>query len=305
MKTEKRIIGVIACILALTSTMAIASVASAEDTNAPLSVYVVNYPLQYFAERIGGPDVRVTFPAPSDGDPAFWKPSAEQVSFYQKADLILLNGASYAKWISHVSLPASRVADTSLSFEDKFIPLEDQGTHSHGLEGKHEHGDVAFTTWLDPLQAISQAQAIRDALIRLRPQAADEFNRRFNSLENDLKELDESISDLVKAGPSQPLVFSHPVYQYFIRRYSLKGKEVHWEPEESPTKQQRENLKQILKDHPSKWLVWEGEPNPTTVADLKNIGLDSLTFDPCGNVPESGDYLSVMRKNVDSLKKAF
>ena len=29
-----------------------------------LSVYVVNYPLKYFAERIGGQHVKVVFPAP-------------------------------------------------------------------------------------------------------------------------------------------------------------------------------------------------------------------------------------------------
>jgi len=38
---------------------------------------------------------------------------------------------------------------------------------------------------------------------------------------------------------------------------------------------------------------------------LKKIGLDSLTFDPCGNVPETGDYLSVMRENVLNLNRAF
>ena len=47
----------------------------AGDPSGPLSVYVVNYPLQYFAERIGGGHVDVRFPAPPDQDPAFWNPS--------------------------------------------------------------------------------------------------------------------------------------------------------------------------------------------------------------------------------------
>ena len=279
--------------------------AGAKDPDAPLSVYVVNYPLQYFAERIGGPDVRVIFPAPADGDPAFWKPSPEQIAAYQKADLILLNGASYAKWVAHVSLPASRMVDTSASFADQFIPLKDQVTHSHGMAGKHEHGDVAFTTWLDPLQAIAQAEAIRDALIRRRPGAAGDINQRFDSLATDLKDLDERIAVVLKAGASRPLVFSHPVYQYFIRRYSLNGQEVHWEPEESPTSEQRAELKRLIADHPAQWIIWEGTPNPATVDELKKSGLDSLTFDPCGNVAETGDYLSVMRDNALNLKKAF
>ncbi|MBW1743769.1 MAG: hypothetical protein JRJ47_10130 [Deltaproteobacteria bacterium] len=41
----------------------------------PLSVYVVNYPLKYFAERIGGDHVDVEFPAPKGTDPAYWIPN--------------------------------------------------------------------------------------------------------------------------------------------------------------------------------------------------------------------------------------
>ena len=36
-----------------------------------LTVYTVNYPLAYFAERVGGKHIQVVFPAPSDVDPAF------------------------------------------------------------------------------------------------------------------------------------------------------------------------------------------------------------------------------------------
>jgi zinc transport system substrate-binding protein len=305
MKPKTGIMKFVVSIMVLAAVAVFTASAEAKDAEEPLSVYVVNYPLQYFAERIGGPDVRVVLPAPADGDPAFWKPSPEQIAAYQKADLILLNGASYAKWVAHVSLPASRMVDTSASFADQFIPLKDQVTHSHGLAGKHEHGDVAFTTWLDPLQAIVQAEAIRDALIRKRPGAAGDFNQRFDLLATDLKDLDAQMAAVAKGGISQPLVFSHPVYQYFIRRYSLNGQEVHWEPEESPTPEQWAELKQLLKEHPAQWMIWEGIPNPSTVAELKKSGLDSLTFDPCGNVPETGDYLSVMRDNALNLKNVF
>ena len=203
----------IVSIMALIGVTVFTASAGAKDAGTPLLVYVVNYPLQYFAERIGGPDVQVVFPAPAGSDPAFWKPSPEQIAAYQKADLILLNGASYAKWVSHVSLPASRMVDTSASFADRFIPLEDQVTHSHGLAGKHEHGDVAFTTWLDPLQAIAQARAVRDGLIGKRPVAAADFNQRFDSLAADLQDLDDRLTAIVTTGVSHPLVFSHPVYR--------------------------------------------------------------------------------------------
>ncbi|MCW9077857.1 MAG: hypothetical protein OQK74_01640, partial [Gammaproteobacteria bacterium] len=42
-----------------------------------------------------------------------------------------------------------------------------------------------------------------------------------------------------------------------------------------------------------------GEENASSplasVDKLKTLGVDSLVFDPCGNVPEQGDFLTVMR----------
>ena len=70
---------------------------------AKIVVYTVNYPLAYFAERIGGGGVTVEFPAPEEIDPAFWKPAPEIIAAYQTADVILLNGAGFARWIGQAS----------------------------------------------------------------------------------------------------------------------------------------------------------------------------------------------------------
>ena len=70
-------------------------------------VAVVNYPLAYFVERIAGDLVEVHFPA-MEGDPAFWKPTGADVRKFQSANLVLLNGASYAKWTGQASLPDSK-----------------------------------------------------------------------------------------------------------------------------------------------------------------------------------------------------
>ncbi len=49
-------------------------------TQERISVVSVNYPLHYFATRIGGDLVDASFPVPADIDPAFWKPSGDQVA---------------------------------------------------------------------------------------------------------------------------------------------------------------------------------------------------------------------------------
>ena len=95
-----------------------------DNPSEKLTVYVVNYPLKYFAERIAGDQATVVFPAPSEGDPAYWMPDAKTITKYQQADLILLNGANCAKWVKKVSLPRSKMIDTSAKFKDRYITLK-------------------------------------------------------------------------------------------------------------------------------------------------------------------------------------
>ncbi|MGD8699788.1 MAG: metal ABC transporter substrate-binding protein, partial [Gemmatimonadales bacterium] len=227
-----------------------------------LTVYVVNYPLQYFAERIGGDRVRVEFPAPADVDPAYWTPDAEDVVAYQGADIILLNGADYAGWVGMVSLPASKLVDTSAGFADRHIGIEGTTTHSHGPEGEHSHGVTAFTTWLDPTLAVMQADAIKSALVAASPENEATFASGFNALQRDLLALDESVANALAVIRAEPLLGSHPVYQYFARRYGLNLRSVHFEPDEVPGEDGWRDLQALLREHPSGWMIWEGEPLP-------------------------------------------
>lgn len=267
-----------------------------------LVVYTVNYPLAYFAERVGGDLIEVHFPTPAGEDPAFWSPDAETIAEYQAADTILLNGAGYAKWVGRAALPSSRVVDTSRGFTDDLLPIEGTVTHSHGLEGEHEHGGYAFTTWLDPELAIQQAQAIEAAISVLRPENEPEIRQRMESLKSDLTDIDSHLLLAAKALGDEPLLFSHPVYQYLINRYGLNGIEVHWEPDQAPDGPAWENLQKLLKTHRANWMLWEGEPLEETVAGLAEIGIESVVFNPCGNRPEEGDYLAVMAANAVALE---
>jgi zinc transport system substrate-binding protein len=271
----------------------------------PLSVFVVNYPLHHMAERIGGEQVRVSFPAPADVDPATWIPDGDTLAAYQSADVILLNGAGYARWVALTSLPRARVVDTSAAFGDRLIALEGSVTHTHGPAGAHAHEGTAFTTWLDPTLAIEQARAIARALSRARPEQQESFARNLAQLEADLRALDARLAAVAERIGDTPLVFSHPVYQYLMRRYGLNARSVHWEPGELPDAAMFAELDALLDGHPARWMIWEGVPLPATVRSLRARGVDSLVFDPRANLPTEGDFLTVMEGNAEALEGAF
>ena len=269
-----------------------------------LSVFVVNYPLQYLAERIGGEYVEVSFPAPATVDPAYWNPGPETIAAYQQADLILLNGLGYAKWMQRASLPESKLIDTTAQLADRRIELSEGAVHSHGPEGEHSHKGYAFTVWLSPELAIEQARQITAAFSRSLPQGRSQFEANLEALTADLQELDRELRAVAEAIGDQPVLFSHPVYQYLEARYGLSGRSLHWEPDQPPSEDQWRELQEVLADHPARWMIWEGQPPAEVVRRLEDLGVTSLVFDPCANRPASGDLLSVMAKNVENLGAA-
>lgn len=267
-----------------------------------LLVYTVNGPLAYFAERLGGDQVEVVFPAPPKEDPAFWSPDAETIAAYQGADLILLNGAGYAKWVERATLPASKLVDTTAAIGDRLLELSGTVTHSHGPEGEHEHQGWAFTTWLDPTLAVEQARAVAAALQSRLPEAAEDIAKRLAGLEAELIALDSRLAAATEAIGDEPLLFSHPVYQYFIAHYGLNGREIHWEPDVEPDADAWSELGHILDHHDAAWMIWEGEALPETVAALETRGIASVVVSPCANTPPEDDWMTVMHANADALE---
>lgn len=265
-------------------------------------VWVDNYPLAYFAERIGGDLIRVMFPVPVDTDPAFWQPDETNLAGYQQADLILINGADYAKWQAGIALPAARVVNTSAAFRAEYIELPDVIVHRHGPGGEHSHHGLAFTTWLDPRLALRQAESVYEALSRLLPSQQTTLQANWSALKQDLQELDQLLDESNRNHGSQPLVASHPVYQYLARRCGWKMHSEHWEPGELPDAAQWASLRKHLESEPAKWMIWEGEPLAETRTRLGELGVKCLIFPPCGNRPAAGDYLSTMRASIEQLQ---
>jgi zinc transport system substrate-binding protein len=270
--------------------------------NGPIVVYAVNYPLAYFAERIGGSEVDVNFPVPADEDPAYWNPTAEEISAFQLADIVFLNGADYAGWTEKASLPRSKLVNTSASQSDRFIEADESLVHAHGPEGEHEHGTLAFTTWLDLTMAIEQARAIRDALAAQRPEAEARFDAAFAELETDLTELDAELMAAASALEGTAVLGSHPVYQYLASRYGIDLRSVHFEPDEPPSDAGWRELREMQQERAAPLMLWEAEPMTATRERLaREFGISSIVISPCANTPDVDDYMSVMRANAQRL----
>ena len=268
-------------------------------------IYTTSYPLFYVTKRLVEDRADVFFPAPPNEDPAFWRPAREVVRRYQQADLILLNGAAFEKWVDTTSLPLNTQVDTSAPFKAEWIMFPEVITHSHGPHGAHSHGNIDFNTWLDPLLLVRQAETAEAALERLSVRPEAELRQRGQQLRRDLEALDRQLQNLPQVLLHQPLLASHPVYGYLARRYHWDLHSVHWEPDEPVPPAQWAAFDALRARHPGKIMLWEQEPLPEVRTELQKRGVRPVVFHTCGNQPTAGDYLQAMQQNLDALRVAL
>lgn len=263
-------------------------------------VITSNYPLYFFTREIAGENIDVSFPT-IEGDPAMWAPSGEDIGKLQNADLLILNGAGYESWLAFTTLPDGLILDTTAQLQDMLLPIENETVHQHGPAGEHSHQGTAFTTWLDPRLAIEQVRVIMQGLSRLAPEHSESFKSNFEKLNQRLLQLDQSMAQAFAVLGPQPVIFSHPVYQYLQQRYSINGRSVHWEPDVEPGTREWIDFGNLLREHPAEIMIWEASPADAVLAKLDQVGVRSAVFNPAGNQPDQGDYFVVMEENLRRL----
>jgi len=273
---------------------------SGTEHPAQITLAVSNYPLLYFTQEIAGDEFVVIFPVPGDIDPAFFEPTGEQVSSYQSAEIIFINGAGYESWIDKVSLPRRKIVNTTAKVSDQYI-REKGMSHSHGPDGEHDHAETAFTTWLDQSIALEQAKLIYETLKESYPESSELFEANFKALEVELTALDTQMEKAFSSWADASVSASHPVYQYLGARYGLHIYSEHWEPGQKVEAEDVKTFIESLHHNESQLMLWEGEPHPETRKLLEEADVKVVVFLPCGNRPAEGDYLTTMKQNLAKL----
>jgi len=267
----------------------------------PASIITVNYPLFYFTQQLAAELAIVTLPVSPEIDPAQWNPKVDDILQMQQAELIILNGAGYSLWLDKVSLSPDRLVNSSLDAKDRWISLAGQTTHSHGPGGEHSHSGYAFTTWMDMTLARHQVSAIAKALVQRWPEQQQAIALREENLLEALTTLDKRYQQLAKGLAGKNLIYSHPVYQYFERRYQLVGESLHWEPGEMPSEKQWTELRRLLAGKSDALFIWEDEPSTEIAERMAAMELAYVVIRPAANISNK-NWLSEQQANLKRLQ---
>lgn len=289
-------------IKALAAMMFLALSGGAATAQETPRIVAVNAPLAEFAQRLVGDGAEVVYPIPEGTDPSFWRPSIADISAVQTADLVLLNGAGFATWTSKVSLPRSRVVDTSAVFQDRYIATETV-SHSHGDGGAHSHTGTASYTWLDPELAAMQAEAVAAALVARGLASEEAVAPRLEALVEDLADLDARAEALLAETADTVFVATHPRYQYLARAYGLNIVSLEWDAGAAPDAEQIADLARVVEEEGARVLLWEAEPPASARADVAALGLEDVVFSPLATPGEAG-FATVYWQAVQALVQA-
>lgn len=264
-------------------------------------VYATSYPLAYFAARIGDGSFLVLYPRVG-ARPLRWRPDRAERADMRQAALVFVHGAGYESWDADAVVASERLVDTSARLGTRPSLSEEEDT-LRAWPAPPERAR-SLPMWLDLSLAISQAAAVKDALLRAGLGEPRLLQANFDMLEDELAALDRKLLQSSDGAPV-PLVAASPDYDYLGRRYPFSLRSLHWTGRGIPSEAMLLELEVLLWEHPARIMLWQEMPDWPLRQRLEGLGITIVVMPTLARWPDSGDFVSVMRESVARLTEAL
>lgn len=315
---------------------------ASESTDDQLTVYASTFALKSIAEEIGGDRVNVEMVIPPGADPHTYEPTSKQMTQIAEADLFLtighdlepyvetmeesLNGenVTFIKTAEDVTLlnasETVHVHEEEGHSEDEHAHEEEghsEDEHAHEEEGHsedehahHDHGQYDPHVWLDPMNAVSMAEAVEAAFSEEAPDYKDEFADRLSTFKKEAESLDNEFKAAVENGTKSELLVTHAAYGYMAERYGFEQLPIAGlTPSEEPSQQALKRIIEEARLHDLNYIAFEDTVTPKVAEVVKQeIGAESVTIYNLESVTKEQmdkSYFDLMRENVKALETAL
>lgn len=293
--------------LLLTSVVALSgcSLVSASSAGGGKHVRLVAsfYPLQWVAQQVAGPAVRVDSLTKPGAEPHDLELSPRDVAKVSDADLVVyLKGFQPAvddavsKEAGGRGYDVSAVADLSL----KYTPIEG------GQQQSERATDPHF--WLDPIRLRAVAGALAVRLAKLDPGNAATYRANAEVLKGKLTALDGDFKAGLADCANKDLVTSHNAFGYLGQRYGLTQVGITGlTPDAEPKPADLAAVADFVRKNQVRTIYYETLISPSVArAVATETGASTAVLDPIEGLnskSQGKDYLEVMRSNLASIKK--
>jgi zinc transport system substrate-binding protein len=298
-----------------------------EKTKDQLNVYTTVYPLQYFAERIGGSYVDAHTIYPPGSDEHTFEPSQKDMMALADSDLFIYIGLGLEGFVSKAEGTLENENVTLLAAGENIDMTGTENGHSHeeGAEEEgheedghsheedgHNHGDIDPHVWLDPLYAADLAEAIKDELAEKMPQRQKEFEENYQKLAAELDSLHHEFEETIDSGKHKEIMVSHAAYGYWEKRYGLEQISVSGlSTSNEPTQKELENIIKTAKEHGLNYIFFEQNVSSKLTEIVQNevgakpLQLHNLSVLTDENIDNKETYFTLMENNLKGIEKAL
>ena len=260
--------------------------------------------------QIGGDKVEVSEIVKPNQDMHIYRITPQDAKRLKNSQLILLNGKGFE---SNEFVKAAKAANVPLVLaSDKIqsIQHDDDDEHHHEHEDKHahHHGDDPHV-WQDPVLMKQYTQNIADALIQIDPTNKDYYSGSLKKYQQKLDDLDALAKKSFAAIPveKRKVLTSHDSFAYFGARYQIKFLAPQGVSEESePSAKQMAEIIRTVKRENIRAVFVENISNPKLLNRLtKEAGVSVTGKLYSYALPENGDYVDMMKHNIETLSGAM
>lgn len=277
----------------LASAIAVASalIACTPNGSEGISVVASMYPLAWAAASVGGPDVVVTDLTPPGSEAHDATLTAAQRAELQTADVVLYLGRVGFQPDVERAVPEATgaVVDVSSAVRD------DLGRDPH--------------IWLDLTAMRDVVEMTRAALVEADAGSASAYDDRARTVTARLGDLEAAYRNGLSACDFTSFVVTHEAFGYLARRYGLRQIGIQGlVPDSEPTAEQIQAVAGAIGDGDAAPAVFfEDTPEGRTIAEsvASDAGVPTLPLGTLEADPGVGDYLDVMRANLDSLSEGL
>lgn len=271
-----------------------------------ISIVATFYPLQDFAESVGGDAVRVKSIVPAGAEPHDYEPTPQDIVSAYQADVFLLNGAGIDAWAEKIRPELERRGVTVVQMSE-VVSL---------LPGTAETGGAASTFdphfWLDPIWAQQEAEALRNVLTLRDPARAEVYTRNTERYSTLLANLDTAYREGLQQCEFHTIVTSHNAFAYLAKRYGFETVSVSGiSPEAEASPRVLTEIVETVRSLGLRYIFFETLVSPKVAETLaREVGAETLVFNPIEGLTEEErqtgkNYLSIMRENLNNLQIAL
>ncbi len=188
--------------------------------------------------------------------------------------------------------------------------VEPTDEEEHG-EG-HHHGEYDPHVWLNPMNAMKQAENIKNALVQADEANRDYYEANYKEFSENLSALDDKFKQELGNLKRKEIVVAHAAFGYLTDAYDLKQIAIRGiSPQEEPSATKMAEISKFAKANDVKFIFFETLTSPRLAEVLaREVGAQTMVLNPLEGLTEDEikagkDYISVMEDNLERLKKAL